>query len=757
MKKKVMGMFCALFLAMLLTASPAAAADVTVTLPTFPVTLNGLTMEQSNSQYPLLVYKDITYVPMTWADTRLLGLESSWTAQDGLVIRKGSAQDKSSYTAYKASAANAQSYTASTASGKITVNGKQITNSAEEYPLLLFRDITYFPLTWRFAVNEFGWDYSFDSKSGLTVTPKRASGDSGINTKDPAVGRVARVTGSSVNLRSDAGTDAELRGQASRGDRFLVLGTKTVGEKVWYQVMPAAGGEKVWIASWYTELEAQTQANASGAVNPGNQADPNPPADSGGSLVGKTIVVTGSTVNLRSAASTSSAVLGRTVKGDTYTVLAETAVGGETWYQVKLRSGAKAWIAGWLVEAQSGSPSSTPGNSSSSSQSGSPPSDEKYDVVGKEIVILYSGVNLRTEPGTDAKVAGTAEKGGVYTVLAMQRVGGEAWYQIKLANGSKVWIASWLTDKPDGSASSSVQLTQVELRSVEEQSHKTVITIKHGQGNPYSTVRATADSLTVRLQNAYLGQNAQIDKAYSGGPLRHLAVEKSGSGTLQAVLTLEAGAYCTVKENGSNLVITVYSRNSNGVQSLAGKVIVLDPGHGGSDPGAVGRVLGVTDAQVGLSEGLKLRDLLQAQGAKVIMTRESDIYVGLYDRPAVSNRAEADLFVSIHANSSESTSPRGIRVYYYAPESNANLYAQSYVRKELATKVSNALAAATGNDSKVMTANYAVLRQNDRPCILIETGFLSNAEEEALLGDDKYLQTQAQAVCDGIVAYLTQR
>ena len=160
--KKVAGAVCTALLAMGLYATPALAADVTVTLPTFPVTLNGVTMEQSKSQYPMLVYKDITYVPMTWADTRLLGLESNWTQQAGLTIAKAATvQDQetaqSAYKPYTTSTANAQSYKAATASGKITVNGKAITNSSEEYPLLVFRDITYFPLTWRFAVNEFGW------------------------------------------------------------------------------------------------------------------------------------------------------------------------------------------------------------------------------------------------------------------------------------------------------------------------------------------------------------------------------------------------------------------------------------------------------------------------------------------------------------------------------------------------------------------------------------------------------------------------
>ena len=94
-------------------------------------------MEQSKSQYPMLVYKDITYVPMTWADTRLLGLESNWTQQNGLVIQKAATvQDQktaqSTYKPYTMSNANAASYKATIASGKITVNGKTITSVYQE-------------------------------------------------------------------------------------------------------------------------------------------------------------------------------------------------------------------------------------------------------------------------------------------------------------------------------------------------------------------------------------------------------------------------------------------------------------------------------------------------------------------------------------------------------------------------------------------------------------------------------------------------
>lgn len=769
--KKVTSVVCTALLAMSLHTAPALAADVTVTLPTFPVTLNGVTMEQSKSQYPMLVYKDITYVPMTWADTRLLGLNSSWTQQTGLVIEKADdVQDQktaqSAYKPYKASTANKNSYKAVTASGKITVNGKSINNSSEEYPLLVFRDITYFPLTWRFAVNEFGWDYGFDTKQGLVITPKvttssGAANTGTVNTKGEMVGHKVTVTGENVNLRADAGTSSTAVGTAQNGETLIVTGTKTVGDKLWYQVIRPSGGDAMWIASWYTKKVEDSSVSTSTGSNPSN-TNPSSNANTtnntnttnstthtgsnaaASSMVGKTIVVTGSVVNLRANTNTSSATVGQAVKGDTFTVLAQKAMDDGTWYQVQMPGGAKVWIAGWLTAEykQSGESSITPSS-----------------MVGQKVMVNATDVNLRYEAGTSSNVAGTVQKGVMFTVLAETTVDGKVWYQVKYGSNN-VWVASWLTEiyagtGTTGTSTGTAEAVRLALQSVQQHGDKTVITLYHGQGNGFSTTKATANQLVLQLRNVYLHTSDSINQSYDG-PVQRLQVQDDGTNALKVTLDLQKGAYCTVKEDGDNLVITAYNQHAAGETGLNGKVIVIDPGHGGSDPGAIGKVLGVTDANVGLTVGQKLRDLLEAQGATVIMTRDTDVRVGLSDRPAMANEAEADLFVSIHANSSTNTAPRGIQVYYYAPSTDANLYAQSYVRKELADKVSTSLQAATGAKSEVRTANYAVLRENDRPSILVETGFLSNAEEEALLAQDSYRQKLANGICEGILAYLNQ-
>lgn len=160
---------CVLLLCILPGQAEAAGTSVRVALPGFDVTLSWTTFSNDYSKYPLLVYKDITYFPMTYYDCRLLGLTTSWSAAEGLSIDRND-EAPSVYLREVQGAKNAKTLTAQIADGKIRVNGKTIDNSREEYPLLVFRDVTYFPLTWRFAVEEFGWGYHFDAEEGLFVS-----------------------------------------------------------------------------------------------------------------------------------------------------------------------------------------------------------------------------------------------------------------------------------------------------------------------------------------------------------------------------------------------------------------------------------------------------------------------------------------------------------------------------------------------------------------------------------------------------------
>ncbi len=150
-----------------LTNVYASQSSVTVTLPSFKITLNGTQIDNVYREYPFITYKGITYFPLTYFDSRFLGTEAVWNQSTGLEVNKTGVT--CGYRNYTTKVKNKNTYTATIPNFSIKINGKTIDNTKEEYPLLLFKNVTYFPMTWRFCVSEFGWSYKFDNIIGLSI------------------------------------------------------------------------------------------------------------------------------------------------------------------------------------------------------------------------------------------------------------------------------------------------------------------------------------------------------------------------------------------------------------------------------------------------------------------------------------------------------------------------------------------------------------------------------------------------------------
>ena len=152
---------------------------VSISLPEFEIKMNNVTIENDMRKYPFIVYNDITYVPMTYQDSKFLGLNTDWNKYNGLNIckidsvwKKSPEMQAFTYSPEMQSVENISKDQASISMGDIKINGEQIdVNSIRdaEYPILVYRDVTYFPLTWHYAVEEFEWEYSFDSINGLII------------------------------------------------------------------------------------------------------------------------------------------------------------------------------------------------------------------------------------------------------------------------------------------------------------------------------------------------------------------------------------------------------------------------------------------------------------------------------------------------------------------------------------------------------------------------------------------------------------
>ena len=144
-------------------------ARETANIPSCSVTLNGKSVDNSYRQFPLLQYKDIVYFPMTYYDCRFLGVYTDWNERTS-TLYINTENISGAYRKYNWEWKNGKRNEIDICKSNIVVNSKVIDNSKEEYPLITFRDVTYFPLTWRFAVDEFGWEYSYDDKNGLVIT-----------------------------------------------------------------------------------------------------------------------------------------------------------------------------------------------------------------------------------------------------------------------------------------------------------------------------------------------------------------------------------------------------------------------------------------------------------------------------------------------------------------------------------------------------------------------------------------------------------
>jgi N-acetylmuramoyl-L-alanine amidase len=196
-------------------------------------------------------------------------------------------------------------------------------------------------------------------------------------------------------------------------------------------------------------------------------------------------------------------------------------------------------------------------------------------------------------------------------------------------------------------------------------------------------------------------------------------------------------------------------------------VIVIDPGHGGKDKGADGRIY--SEKYLNLQIARKLKDVLRSKGYIVILTRDKDVFIDLAARSGKASAMKADLFVSIHCNSiGRGVSPvNGIETFSLTPEgapSTADAKARNAYKQNgnannknnflLAYNIQKNILRSTGaTDRGLKHARFAVLKDAPCPAVLVETGFLSNLQEERNLGTSAYQNRLAFGIADGIISY----
>ncbi|RJR16434.1 MAG: N-acetylmuramoyl-L-alanine amidase [Nitrospiraceae bacterium] len=320
---------------------------------------------------------------------------------------------------------------------------------------------------------------------------------------------------------------------------------------------------------------------------------------------------------------------------------------------------------------------------------------------------------------------------------------------------------------------------------------------------------ADPDRIFFDIENSSLSDNVNSSVPIMDGVLKKVRMSQFNEKTVRVVLDIDKMSTYSVfiLEDPQRLVIDVYpeiagesrKENRGSPKTLPDKdlnkieTIVIDAGHGGKDPGAIGPG-GLQEKDITLNVGKKLGEILeQKQGVKIIYTRDKDIFVPLNERTEIANSHKADLFVSIHVNASERRNARGIETYFLnwtndkealkvaARENKIPIskmekiqdglqmilqdLARNNKREEsmrLAHSVQSSLVNSLRSDySKIedLGVKYAlfyVLVGAEMPSILVEISFISNHEEEKRLAASSYRNKVAEAIAKGIDTYISQ-
>lgn len=264
--------------------------------------------------------------------------------------------------------------------------------------------------------------------------------------------------------------------------------------------------------------------------------------------------------------------------------------------------------------------------------------------------------------------------------------------------------------------------------------------------------RPDLETIELRLFRAKVGGSADGRVSVRESPsLKGAEVLEDDEGVLVRFRTARPfGVEFSVVGN-EYVVRLVKPRTGDG--RLAGKVVVIDPGHGGEDPGARNLSDQTFEKNLTLAIGMKAAQKLTEAGATVLMTRRSDVFIGLRERSEVANQNAADFFVSIHINSNaRPNSTSGTITFYHLKDAIDRLLAEC-IQSELA-KTTGLPDIGVWSDGRIYASGFAVLRHSQVPATLLELGFINHQRDRAVMRTERFQESVAEAIVRGLKVYL---
>ena len=410
----------------------------------------------------------------------------------------------------------------------------------------------------------------------------------------------------------------------------------------------------------------------------------------------------------------------------------------DQWYNVRTKDGSSGWIDKFFVTIPS----------------------QKYVANNTQ-----HKINIRTSPTTLSKTVGQLDPGEKAKYIDTYH----SWHIIE-HNNNKYYVASWLTDvEYDDSQEIYLLYDNINIRDSMELNSDVI-----SQGNKYDSYEVVGEKngwLQVKISNNQTGYIAgwlttYNQNYYSEGSLGYkktvddLNIRTGPSANDQRVQVLKKGSLVKVVESDNSWDKVVSESGTIGwcnngylkeIYPLSGKSILLDPGHGGKDPGAIS-YSGKYEKHVNLDVAYKLKETLESLGAKVYMTRTGDYYITNKERGRMADTLGADILLSIHHNALNNSDYFGLSTYY-----NTINYKNTRYGYDLAEAIYlNAITVKGVYKDGIFDRNYEVLRETNTPAALIEIGFMSNPQEEINIHNGSFQNIMAEKIANGIVDYFNK-
>lgn len=411
----------------------------------------------------------------------------------------------------------------------------------------------------------------------------------------------------------------------------------------------------------------------------------------------------------------------------------------DQWYHVKTAEGLSGWIEKYFVTVPA----------------------EKYVANNTQ-----NKINIRTSATTSSQAVGQLNPGDRAKYIDTYH----SWHIIEY-NGMECFVASWITDVEYENAQK-IYLLYDETNIRDEASLNSNVTAQGSKYDSYEVLTEKNGWLQIKLpdgqtgyvagwlttydQNYYSEENSGYKKTVedlnirSGPSSEHTKVQVLNKDSVVKVVDSENGWDKVVSEEGA--VGWCSSDYLKETYPLSGKTILLDPGHGGKDPGSIS-YSGKYEKYVNLEVAYKIKDKLESLGAKVHMTRTGDYYIKNKERGRMADRLNADIFLSIHHNSLNNSDYFGMSTYY-----NTIHYKDPAHGYDLAESIYlNAITVNGIYRDGIFDRNYEVLRETNTPAALIEIGFMSNPNEEMNIHSGSFQYAIAEKIAAGIVDYFNNK